>query len=319
MTEFKDRRTGLIVFGILEILLGCLCALLVPLMILGQIMSAQATGGAPSYRMAIPGMVVYGMWAVTFIWLGIGSIGCRRWARALLLILSWSWLVVGVTAIGCLFFLAPKMMAALPPGPRTVALIIAGVFWTVIFIAIPGALVMFYQSKHVKATCDARDSVVRWTDRCPLPVLAVAIWLGFGAAAMLTMPMAYNSVLPFFGVLLSGVPGTVAVLLLTVLWAFLAWAWYRLKPVAWYITLAMLLVLSISGLITFTRIDLMDMYRMMGYPPDQIALIEQYNFLTGQTMAWWSAGFLLPLLGYLIWVKRFLRGSSTPQKLAVPS
>ena len=86
--EFKDRQTGLIVFGILEILLGCLCALLVPLMIWGQAMSAQATGGAPNFRMAIPGALVYAMLAVALVWLGIGSMRFRRWARALLLILS---------------------------------------------------------------------------------------------------------------------------------------------------------------------------------------------------------------------------------------
>ena len=34
-TAFKDRSTGLIVFGILGILLGCFCALLVPMMVLG--------------------------------------------------------------------------------------------------------------------------------------------------------------------------------------------------------------------------------------------------------------------------------------------
>lgn len=64
-TAFKDRSTGLIVFGILGILLGCLCALLVPMMVLGQIRSAKAMGGAPNLRMAIPGMVLYAMLAVT--------------------------------------------------------------------------------------------------------------------------------------------------------------------------------------------------------------------------------------------------------------
>ena len=307
LPEFKDRSTGLIVFGILEILLGCLCALLVPLMLLGQVMSAKATGGAPNFRMAIPGMMMYAMLAVAFIWLGVGSIRCRRWARALLLILSWSWLVTGVIAIGFLLFLAPKMMEGLPSGAKAVALLVAGVIWTSIFIVIPGVLVAFYQSGHVKATCEARDPVVRWTDGCPLPVLAVSVCLGFGAVMMLAMPLVYNSVMPCFGILLSGLPGTLIYLCVAALWAYLARAWYRLQPMAWWITLGVLLLFAISNIVTFTRVDLMDMYRLMGYPPEQIALIEKFNFLSSKTMVWWSACFMLPVFGYLIWVKRFLR------------
>jgi hypothetical protein len=72
-TEFKDRSTGLILFGILGILLGCLCALLVPMMVLEQIMSAKTMGGAPNLRMTTPGMMMYALLAVTFIWLGIRS------------------------------------------------------------------------------------------------------------------------------------------------------------------------------------------------------------------------------------------------------
>ncbi len=40
--DFKDRKTGLVIFGILQILLGALCALMVPLMILGIVISLLA-------------------------------------------------------------------------------------------------------------------------------------------------------------------------------------------------------------------------------------------------------------------------------------
>jgi len=38
---YKDRRTGLIVFGIFAIVIGAICALFVPLMIVGQVMTAR--------------------------------------------------------------------------------------------------------------------------------------------------------------------------------------------------------------------------------------------------------------------------------------
>src|ERR1051326_8495153 len=78
-SDFKDRRAGLIVFGILQLLLGGLCALIVPLMFFGQSMSASMTGTAPNYRLLIPNAIIYGALAISFVWLGVGSIQCRRW------------------------------------------------------------------------------------------------------------------------------------------------------------------------------------------------------------------------------------------------
>src|SRR2546423_12501878 len=91
---FRDRKAGLVVFGILTALMGCLCALLVPVMFFGQAMAATKGAGMGVHTM-LPAAVMYGVIATIFIWLGIGSIMARRWARALLLILAWSWLIIG--------------------------------------------------------------------------------------------------------------------------------------------------------------------------------------------------------------------------------
>src|SRR5688500_7149487 len=93
LPEYKDRKTGLTVFGILEILLGCLAGLLIVLMVFAQLMVAQATQQSPQFRMIIPSLLLYGMAAAALITLGIGTLRARRWARALSLVLSWSWLV----------------------------------------------------------------------------------------------------------------------------------------------------------------------------------------------------------------------------------
>ena len=80
--DYKDRSTGLVVFGILTLLFGCLAGLFVPLMLFGQIMAAKAPNAPPvNHAAMLPGMAVYGLLAVTLIWLGIGSIQKRRWAR----------------------------------------------------------------------------------------------------------------------------------------------------------------------------------------------------------------------------------------------
>ena len=61
----------------------------------------------------------------------------------------------------------------------------------------------FYNSRHVKATCERRDPATRWTDACPLPVLGFCLWLLLGVPMLLIMPLAGHGVMPFFGIFLS--------------------------------------------------------------------------------------------------------------------
>ena len=69
---YKDRSAGLIVFGILTILLGCLAGLLVLLMLVGQAASARTTGAPATLSTILPAVFIYGVLAVALVWLGIG-------------------------------------------------------------------------------------------------------------------------------------------------------------------------------------------------------------------------------------------------------
>ncbi len=93
---YKDRKTGLIIFGVLTMGIGGLVALLVPLMIFSATMSTKELGSDQVGKIVGPAIAFYGLLAVVLIWLGIGSTMARRWARALLLIFSWTWLILGL-------------------------------------------------------------------------------------------------------------------------------------------------------------------------------------------------------------------------------
>src|SRR5215510_13072201 len=71
--EFKDRRTGLIIFGVVEILLGALCLLLVGLIALSQQLVARTSATEMNSAMMIPMVGVYLGLACILISLGIGS------------------------------------------------------------------------------------------------------------------------------------------------------------------------------------------------------------------------------------------------------
>jgi hypothetical protein len=316
-TAYKDRSTGLIIFGALTILLGCVCALLVPLLVLSQTMAAKATGTPPSFAVLVPAVSVYGVLAVALVWLGIGSLKARRWARALLLIFSWSWLVMGIVTLIAMAFLMPQMLANVPatgstdhppmPGVMTAVIIVMLGFVGVFFVIVPGIGAFFYGSRHVKATCEARNPAACWTDGCPLPVLACSLWLAFGAAMMLILPCTGHGVIPCFGVFLTGVSGTLAYLAVATIGGAAAWALYRLHRWAWWVIAIGLCLYLTSTLVTFARHDVIEMYRLMGYPEAQIQLLQQSHFLAGNGMTWMMICCMVPWLAFLIFIKRYFQ------------
>ena len=312
-----DRSAGLIVFGILTILLGCLAGLFVLLMLVGVAASAKATSAPATFSTILPAISIYGVLAVALVWLGIGSIMARRWARALLLIFSWSWLVMGVFVLIFMTFFLPKMMAnlsstgttdhpAMPPG--AIAGMMIGLFLTFgfIFVLLPAVWTFFYNSRHVKATCEARDPATRWTDACPLPVLGFCLWLTFSVPMLLLMPLAGHGVMPFFGMFLTGFPGSVLCLAIAVLWAYAAWRLYKLDGRGWWLILIAMCVFMVSALVTFAQHDVLEMYRLMNYPEAQIEQMQKTGLLAGNRMSWLMALSMLPFLGYLFFIRKFL-------------
>jgi hypothetical protein len=309
--QFKDRRTGLMVFGILEILMGGICVLFMLLMLVGSVMTGAVAGPKEQVRMLAPAGAVYGMIAAILITLGSGSILCRRWARALSLVLAWSWLIIGGLAWVLYAFFLPKFLGAaggpqpLPEGARTVITIVVLAFMGLVFVAVPGVMVLFYRSVNVLATCEARDPVTRWTDACPLPVLALCLWLVLGACCFFLMPL-FRGVAPWFGVLISGLAGYLFYLAMGALWVYCAWACYRLERRGWWLVLLAVIFLGASSVITYARVDIADMYRLMGFPADQIDQIQRFSvFQKGTGFLIWTCAAFVPMLLYLFFVKRF--------------
>src|SRR5689334_20132711 len=189
---YKNRRAGLIAFGIVMIAVGCVVALFLPLSFLGQFVGAKSLGIPPNYGVLGQTVFMYGLIAIGFIWLGAGSIKARRWARALLLIVSWGWMVGGFIGVIAFLLIMPQIIAgitegqAIPPVARALMILIPSAIFFCAFILLPLGLVLFYSSPHVKATCEAHDPVERWTDRAPLPIVAASLWLAFAGVMLLS-------------------------------------------------------------------------------------------------------------------------------------
>ena len=323
---------GLSAFGIMTIMLGCLAGLFVVVTFF-QAAFVGARNEGMTLSVMLPVMSIYGTIAVTLIWLGIGSIMARRWARALLLIFSWCWLMMGVLTICSMAFFMPRMLAnmraagganqaAIPPAAETFAMAFMFLFIGVFFVIAPAVWIFFYNSRHVKATCERRDPVTRWTDACPLPVLGLCVVVMASAPMMLLMPFSGHVVMPFFGMFLTGISGSVFCLVFAAIWVYAAWSLYKLEQRGWWLIIVIMCVSIVSGLLTFARHDMMEMYSLMNYPPAQLEQIQQSGMLMGNGMIWLMSFSILPFLGYLLYIRKFLRRSgdqANPQHIPVAS
>lgn len=316
-TCFKDRKSGLVFFGILQILLGVFSVLILGLSILGLVMtrlSGSAAGQAMNLKMMVPSFLMYAVGAIMFIWLGIGSITAKRWARSMTLILSIVWLAVGVLTFGFEAYFMPKLFSRMqvegsqmPESSAAIATFIILGFFFVFFIVLPAAFSLFFCSPHVKATCEQRDPKPRWTDKRPLPVLGLSLMLYAGAVSMLLM-IVYPA-LPFLGTILTGLPLVAYAVIISGVLLYLAKNIYDLKITAWTITVILSILGSVTGTITFLKMDMIEYYKALGYSEEAIAqmrLAEIWQVIGVRTVA-------VPLMvislavwiGYLLYVRRF--------------
>lgn len=308
----QDRRTGLIVLGVFALLIGAACALFVPLIFFGQMMTARRLGTDFDASSSIIGAAVYGLMAVTLIWLGVGSILCRRWARALLLCLGWIGLIIGLVAMPAVYLAMSSIGDTLraqgrpvPTGALFFVQLVAMATTFVIYIVIPGIAVLFYRSPHVKHTCEVRDPVERWTDRCPLPVLALCVLKAWSAVMLVVILPIYGRVFPVFGSL---VEGWSARLLWIAVIGFLAYTirgFYRLDLRTWWFYAVGSMAMWTSSLVTIQRLGLIEFYRHLGLPERQLALMARNPLLQGNLLMWISLVGMVVWYVYLLGVRRY--------------
>jgi len=319
--EFKDRKGRLMFLGVIQILLGGLCLLLLSGMLMSVLFANINPEAAESAKFGIRQMIqalgfyiLLGGW---FICMGIGSIGCRRWARALSLVTSWLWLICGIVGMVSMIFFAPFMrsnMAAgqpeeLPENFFVIMQIIMFAFMTVAYVIIPLVFVLLYSGRDVRLTCEYRDQKVRWTDRCPLPVLGVCEIFSFWLLSMSFMVF-QGCVVPFFGTVLESFAGAAVILVMSVAVAFVVFGLYKLDIRAWWGALVLPLVWFPMFSLTFYGDNKWQFYEKLNTPAESIEAMKAMGNFTPMMMAifaFWIVG----LVGYLLYIKRYFKKDSS--------
>ena len=329
-----DRGTGLVIFGIVQIILGLLAALMVPFVALSAVMSHFTPGGSMRIGQFFSAVATYGFIAAALLSLGIGSVQRKRWARALTLVTSWYWLVMGTLVTILLTAVLPvamkSVLAQMPqntpdaPSPQAATGVMAVILTLIIMAAafflviLPIAFVVFYGRKDVGETCRRRDPVERWTDRVPLPVLGASVVLMTGALYLfltgITTPL-----FPFFGRYLTGIPAGACFMAMAALDTYLSIALFRLQSSAWWIAAGTLAIRLLSMIITYARSDMMQAYSKMGMSEKQLQLMNSSPILRSHVLLWWSLLSMILFFGYLLWLKRYFNAPSNPSAGDLPA
>jgi hypothetical protein len=95
--------------------------------------------------------------------------------------------------------------------------------------------------------------------------------------------------------------------LMMVAWGYSAWATYKLKPAGWWIVTVGLVLFSVSAVLTFGRVDLIDLYQAMGYSLQDVRLLREFPLVRGQALTVITAVTMVPFIGYLISIKTYFR------------
>ncbi len=310
---FKDRSTLLAVFGVAEILLGGRCALLFVFAMRGHLLDDSLP--APERWSMFFNLPM----AVFLVWVGIGSFMARRWSRALVITASAIWVEIGVMSLLLVYVsmtAMPEHMplgeSGMPAGPETFAVVLMSLFMGCIYILLPGELVLFYSSPHVKATCEYRDPVIRWTDKCPLPVLAMSLMCGFNGVWMLLCSPAIPLV-PLFDTFLVGWPATAVMAAAALVVLVLSWGTYRLHPAAWWGCMVVVVLWGVVWITTFRGLDWDEIYRIMGYSRSQIELVPNTGMaemMDSPALMVLEIGWLAFHVGYLLYVRRYFKAAA---------
>lgn len=316
-TDFRDQRVGLIIFGALGIIAGILCGLLC-LFYVAMLAGLMGDEARPPQATFIQVMGFYGAAGIAFIWLGIGSILCRRWAPALILAGGWLWLLSGAIGLAVLLAMHGSFDQAMAqaikdagseirPGLMLAIKAVMFSIFAVIYLIIPAALVLFYGRRAVRLTCGVRDPIPRWTDVLPMPALIAAVMLSLFAFSLIVSALTPGW--PFFTVLLRGPAAHLAALLQGSLLGVAAWGAFRLRPWAWWLGLAMPLFMMVSFAVFMRTVGMATYFDAFGFSPQQRKAIDGSPFLEPGTWDWIMIAYPVIFTAFMLWVKRHFRGA----------
>jgi hypothetical protein len=142
-----------------------------------------------------------------------------------------------------------------------------------IYVMLPGAMVLFFRSPHVAATCQKRDTHPSWASQLPQRLLSLVVTFVLCGLSIIAVP-SYSFVFPFFGTVLSGWTGAACWFVAFVLCFALAVGTVRREWWAWWTAMGGCLAAAVSSAATFARVEPDAVFEAMRLAPEQLLIVE---------------------------------------------
>ena len=301
----KDYSLGLSVFGVLEILLGIFCFSLAMLLLI-----VVSTNGLHGMKPIHYGLSMGLLFYLTgwFIVMGLGSIKAQRWARALLMVGAWVSVFFGTLTLTLVLYILPEAYNLVldsgwvSPSAALGILNFSITVMVLLLVVLPLASVVFYGLEGVKVTCERRNSSPCWTDRCPLPLLAMSFISILGSLSIIAGATTHYVVF-LFGRLASGFLGALVIMLISLASGYIGWGAYTRRMHAWWGAYALVLLTSSSMMLTFAELDMAELYMHMGYASEQIETLQGFQPINPALLTFLSGVWGIMACAFLVWVR----------------
>ncbi len=221
--------------------------------------------------------------------LGVGSWTRRRWAVPLTHAGSWltaiSVLMGLAVASAGFFFVAPHSGNLDKAWLMEIARMLVKL--GLLGVVVPLVLIAIYQRRHLPDVCGLADSRTRWTDAVSEPLLM--LWLSvLAVAAAILCLLFFNNGFPFFGKMLSGTEGLIAIAGSVGACLGAAWMLARRQKSGWWLSWLLFAFLGATAVWTFLEVPWQDICTIMGRPqglPDMVVPPKLPALLVGAVLA----------------------------------
>jgi hypothetical protein len=197
-----------------------------------------------------------------------GHLRLRWWVKPAMTTLLVDWLAVGLpfslVALGIL-------VTSKELGPATLPALILGLL--LVYPVIPLVLIWFYGSRGAGRALDTANATSNWMSATPLRV-RVATSLIVLLAVVLHFPLLLGGLFPLFGVMFSGLHGVFLIDLSIVAVAALAWGVALRYRWAWWGTVVLLGLLTVSSTVTFLTNQPHEIMKLVPLAPREIEAVS---------------------------------------------
>ncbi|HRK29816.1 MAG TPA: hypothetical protein PLD59_01960 [Tepidisphaeraceae bacterium] len=340
---FADKRAGLKAWGIVLIVFGTLTGCLTLMIPLGAwILTAVPANQVPNRGGVMVQMafatLMYGAATALLVWIGIASIRLRRWVRPVLV--TFSGLAIASCTAGIISLLAtapamtrnvntsirttmtPATMPGLPPTQNVTTIntpipgaaasmwvgVLVGVGMLIVFgVVLPGAVFWFYRQDDTRLTLQFFDPPQSWSDRAPLPVIAVAL-----TAALLMVLMLFGAIQQIFLAesIRQAVVVTAISLVIGVGMFFTAVLNFNNSPRGWVVALITILLSTAGWLAIIFMTNFAALLKSFGVTEAEAVGLTDLSSTQRISQAVSTGLLAAAAVGYMFWCRKFYSSSS---------